>query len=52
MPRKSHLLRSLVKHFVTRSRGMHRGSGINLAGGRRRYRRVGGAWGSSFVVLY
>lgn len=43
MPRKSHLLRSLVKHFVTRSRGMHRGSGVNLSGGRRRYRRVGGA---------
>lgn len=43
MPRKSHLLRSLVKHFVTRSRGMHRGSGVNLVGGRRRYRRVGGA---------
>lgn len=44
MPRKSNMLRSLVKHFVARSRGMrHRGMGIGLSGGRRRYRRVGGA---------
>ena len=45
MPRKSQMLRSLVKHFVARSRGMrHRGMGLGLAGGsRRRYRRVGGS---------
>ena len=42
MPIKSNMLRSLVKHFVTRARNAYNGTGIGLAGGRRR-RRVGGS---------